>query len=232
MIAQQTLANQHPLILVNGKALEMQVAHQLLLNWFRAHLAYALDKMPDLSTEFLSCNSPFALDAENRYPILRDSIEIPDRENSNSYSRTFIPDSVFIITSKALALSLLFFLEVDMGTETAASPSMKLDDLRSKILCYQAYYDQEKFKRFASLWQIPLNGFRLLFLAHSEQRHQEICALVRVMTAANFVWVSDQESLFREGATGDIWARGGHIDDRPESILGDLSCKMPIPELV
>ena len=221
-----------PFTYVGGKALEMQVAHQLLLNWFRAHFAYAINRMPDLSTELLSCNSPFALDVENRYPALRDSIETPDCEGSTPCRQSFVPDGVFIIKSKALALGLLFFLEVDMGTETTASPSMKPDDLRSKILCYQAYYDQEKYKRYASLWQTPLNGFRLLFLAHSEQRHQGICALVRVMPASNFVWVSNQERLFREGASGDIWARGGHCDAPPESILGDLSCKMPIPELV
>jgi len=53
-------------------------------------------------------------------------VEVPERtltKNSDKEFSEFIPDGVFTITNLELKKSLLFFLEVDMGTESVASPN-------------------------------------------------------------------------------------------------------------
>jgi len=86
---------------------------------------------------------------DRHVPLLQ--IPLPSRESGGSVltehitrldgeSVVFLPDAVFAITHAELKKSLLFFLEVDMGTETAASPRrVTRNDRRTKILLYRAY---------------------------------------------------------------------------------------------
>jgi hypothetical protein len=49
----------------------------------------------------------------------------------------FWPDAVFTIADSVGGKTCLFFLEVDCGTETIASPKRDMTDIRQKIVNYQ-----------------------------------------------------------------------------------------------
>jgi hypothetical protein len=48
----------------------------------------------------------------------------------------FMPDAVFAIADSEGGKACLFFLEVDCGTETIASPKRDVTDIRQKIVNY------------------------------------------------------------------------------------------------
>jgi len=122
----------------------------------------------------------------------------------------------------------LFFLEVDLGTETLASPKRELTDIRQKILNYGTCFDTQVYKRYERLWHCQLNGFRLLFLTDTSSRMSKICSLAREMQPSDFIWVTQKDRMFEDGISADIWARGGRLDISPQSILGRQSCRAPL----
>ncbi len=117
-------------------------------------------------------------------------------------------------------MTLLFFLEVDMGTETIASRRPGGGDVRQKIVVYQSCFRGGLYKRYEPILGARLRGFRVLVLAHTSSRLAALCRLVRETPPSDFVWLTDQERMFSQGIWAPIWARGGHIDSPPQSILG------------
>ena len=190
------------------------IEHELLLNWFRIHLDHIPLKNPDLTTDFISSTTPFLPLRRNGFPLISERFKIENREID------FIPDGVFIITSKEQNMSLLFFLEVDMGTETLNSSSFKSNNIATKIKNYRAYFQSEKYKRYEKKWNTKLSGFRLLFLTNSSKRRNSISNLVSSNELNSFIWVAHQYDMFDKGLGGKIWARGGNIFTSQESILG------------
>ena len=147
----------------------------------------------------------------------------------------FIPDGVFSITNNAAEpkKTLLFFLEVDMGTETIASMDRNFKDVRQKIINYQALFHSGCYKRYERVFDIKLNGFRLLFLANTPVRFIALCRLAKAMPPSDFVWLTDQERMFSGGVSADIWARGGRHDEPLQSILGPkLSRKATVVDCI
>jgi hypothetical protein len=134
----------------------------------------------------------------------------------------FIPDGVFSITNNEgeTKKTLLFFLEIDMGTETIASMDRNFKDVRQKIINYQALYHSGRYKRYERVFDAKLNGFRLLFLANTPVRLIALCHLAKAIPPSDFVWLTDQERMFSRGVSADIWARGGRHDEPLQSILG------------
>ena len=86
------------------------IEHELLLNWFRVYLNYISEKIPDLTIDFISSTTPFVLIKSNGLPLISESFKQVNRYID------FIPDGVFSVISKEQNKSLLFFLEVDIGT--------------------------------------------------------------------------------------------------------------------
>jgi len=132
----------------------------------------------------------------------------------------FTPDCVMALTHKGIHKTLLFFLEVDMGTETLASPKRTKVDVRQKVVNYQTYLRFKRYRRYEHLWNCSLNGFRLLFLAYGPGRLASLCRLVRDMPPSDFIWLTDRRLLLSKGVWADIWSRGGRHDVPPQSILG------------
>ena len=132
-----------------------------------------------------------------------------------------IPDGVFTVTNKESEKTLLFFLEVDMGTESMVNKKRIPGDIRHKIISYQALYRSNQYKRYKFFFDAELNGFRLLFLTASPGRKKSICDLLQTMSPSDFIWVADQEKMFSSGISAEIWARGGRYDKPPESILNN-----------
>ncbi len=204
--------------------------HELLVGWFRIHLLHVARLLPRLAVDFFTPNSPFAPMSKDGRALSRFQIA---SEETDAGDQTLIPDGVFRITNADQEKSVLFFLEVDRGTEPLASPDRQIKEIRRKILGYQTVFRSEAYKVFEQFWGCQFNGFRLLFLAHSLERMSALCRLVQAMPPSDFIWVADQGRMFAEGLGAAIWARGGHGQDRPsESILNwKLACRSPLPSI-
>ena len=215
---------------VGGEALIRQHGHQILLNWCRIHLLHLTRVFPRLPCSFLSSNSPFNLDRDSGGPVVRDFV--PASEGAEPDEKChFIPDGVFILTDSEEAKSLLFFLEVDLGSEPLDSLESGRAAIVRKIQTYQSYFGCERYKRYEETWQVKLNGFRVLFVASTSSRMASLCRVIQSTPPSDFVWATCQDSMFAEGISGNIWARGGKHDVARQSILGSLAMKAPIPEL-
>lgn len=203
-------------------SLAKEIDHQVLLNWCAIQCRRLSQTNGDLSVTFQSSKSPYHL-GESGGSLLTEHVTRPDGETV-----VFLPDAVFTLAHSDHKKSLLFFLEVDMGTETAASPTRaSRKDLRTKIALYRQYFAGKGYKRYERRFAAEFHGFRMLLLANTVSGRDTLCRLVQEMKPSDFVWVTDQESMFKEGIGGKIWAKGGREGKHGQaSILGHLS-EMP-----
>jgi len=190
--------------------------HDLLVNTFRVQLVQMQQILPAMKVRFLSPTSPFLKRSQDGRPLVLEKIPL-ERESGRWID--FIPDGVFAITDASQDKTLLFFLEVDMGSETRASPRRLEQDVRQKVLNYQAMLRVNRYKRYEKTWCCRFRGFRTLFLTYSP-RHMAVAGrLIHEMQPSTFIWVADRGSLLSQGAWASIWARGGRIELSRESIL-------------
>lgn len=208
---------------------EWDEGHQLLLGWFRVHLAHLARETPSLEAAFLSSKSPLAPRALSGRPLLWE--EFQSRSDRRRKLR-FIPDGVFRITRVADGQSALFFLEVDMDNEPLACRDGKGGDLRTKLLRYQEYFQAQGYTKYCEFWRTTFRGFRLLFVTCTASRREKVCGLARAMPPSGFVWVTDAGRLFRHGLGGPIWHCGGQTDTQPESMFRTTAVSQsPLPLL-
>jgi hypothetical protein len=212
------IESQVPTSYLIGKKFRCQ-SHQLLLNWVRIHLNHIGTVAPGLKIRFLAHNSPF---------IPKEFSSVPVQGKTGELIR-FEPDATFSLYDSNQGKTLLFFLEVDLSTETLASPKRILTDVRQKILNYGICFDTQVYKRYERLWKCQLNGFRLLFLTDTSVQMSTLCSLAREMQPSDFIWIAQKDRMFEDGISAEIWARGGRLDVAPQSILGRLSCRAPLP---
>jgi DNA-binding PadR family transcriptional regulator len=210
-------------ILVDGP---FCIDHQLLLNWFRIHLNQIGRVLPRMTVKFLAHNSPFLPKGPNDRIFITDYSPVPD---SSEQGVKFTPDGVFGTCDSIEKNTCLFFLEVDCGTETLASPKRDMSDIRQKIINYQWYFESECYKRYEEVFKRNLLGFRLLFLTNTYGRLVALCKLTREMFPTNFVWLTECSRIFPEGVSAKIWAVGGDLHSPQGSILGSLCCNAPLP---
>lgn len=197
--------------------------HHLLAHDFRLQLVRMERLIPDLNLHFLSPLSPMLSRSPDDRALMHEKIR---HENLLADWVEFTPDGVFSLTRAELGKTLLFFLEVDMGTETVVSPRGDRKDIQQKIVNYQTYFHLKRYKRYERIFDCALRGFRLLFLTHSRSRMTTLCRLVRDTPPSDFIWLVDRGNLMSEGAGSAIWAQGGRIDMPPQSLL---SSRMPEP---
>ena len=200
--------------------------HQLLLNWFRIHLKEIERMLPRLSIKVLAHNSPFLPKDQDDRVFITDFSPVP---GSGMKGVKFTPDAVFGIGDSVADKTCLFFLEVDRGTETMASPRRDKTDIRQKIINYQWYFESLAYKRYEDVFKCQLHGFRLLFLTSSRGRLVGLCELTQEIRPSNFVWLTECSSLFPDGVSAEIWVRGGNLHAPQRSILGSLCCRAPLP---
>jgi len=199
-----------------GKHISCQ-SHQLLLNWARIHLIQVERVLPRLRVNFLAYNSPFLPPEFSDPSIIMDPV--PGQAKPQRML-SFRPDATFSIIDKDQDKAVLFFLEVDMGTETLASPRRGPADIRQKILNYGACFDTLAYKRYEKLWDCQLTD--------TFPRLSTLSSLVREMAPSDFIWLTDKDRMFKDGISSNIWVRGGHIDASPQSILGSLTRRAPL----
>lgn len=105
--------------------------HQLLVNWFRMHLVHAERMNPRFAVSFRAPTSPFLRRGSG------DKVPPADRvvlEESNGERASFIPGGVFSVAANEQSKALLFFLEVDRGTESVGSETRGIRTVRQKIV--------------------------------------------------------------------------------------------------
>jgi hypothetical protein len=193
------------------------VEHNLLMNWFFIHLIQIERQTPQLSVHYVTQYFSTAEDDPSTEHIIR--IQLPGDDGKLE----FIPDGIFTVSDSVSNKTLLFFLEVDMGTETLASPARGLKDVRQKIVNYQDLFRSGRYKRYEGFFNARLNGFRLLFVTHSPSRLKTLCQLTASMPPSDFIWLSNRDRLLSSGLADKIWVRGGTFDRQLCAIMGKLS---------
>ena len=199
--------------------------HQLLLNWFRIHLNQVGKVLPRISVRVMAYNSPSLSKGPKRGSVITDSSPVP---GSGVRGVRFTPDAVFGTSDSLASKTCLFFLEVDCGTETMASPRRYMTDIRQKIINYQWYFRSLKYKRYEEVFKCKLWGFRLLILTNSLGRLSALCRLTQEIQPSNFVWLTEYNRLVSNGVSDRIWAKSGDLHGAQQSILGSLCCRAPL----
>jgi hypothetical protein len=202
-----------------------RIEHELLVNWVRIHLMHLEKHLPALSIDFISPATPFLMLRHDGSPLISDTATIDGR------IRNFVPDGVFSIANIDQQKRLLFFLEVDMGTESVIRSNGKSDTISQKVMNYSSYYASDGYKRYQKKWGCELKGFRVLFVTKTSQRKETISRFLRESRTNGFVWVTDQTQMFQRGLGATIWARGGHSETSLHSIIGPTMA-MEAPHLV
>ena len=200
--------------------------HQLLLNWFRIYLNHVEKALSRVSVKVFAHNSPFLPKDQNGGKLIANYSPVP---GTGMQGLKFIPDAVFGISDSLTEKTCLFFLEVDRGTETIASPKRDISDIRQKIINYQWYFQSRAYRRYDEVFKCQLHGFRLLFLTNTRGRLAALCELTQQMRPSNFIWLAECSDLFPDGVSAEIWAKGGDLNGPQRSILGSLCCRAPLP---
>ena len=193
------------------------VEHQLLLNWIRMKWIRLDRACPILRTRFVTDSSPIASSVDDQGDP--GAVPVPTIVRLND-RHTFTPDAIATITDVEPNKTVLFFLEVDMGTEPWDAAGKGRTTIMGKILNYQRTIRSEGHRVYASAWQCPIRGFRVLFLTNTRRRLEALCRWLSVIRPREFVWLTDQAQLLERGIGARIWARGGCLDRPAESILG------------
>lgn len=189
------------------------IDHKLLLNWFRIHMVQIERVIPELSVISLS----------PRHCLTKHTslftINLPTGQK-RGHRNDFIPDGIFIVKDNTSGKALLFFLEVDMNTESMASKRNNTSTIQHKIFCYQEIYRKGNYKVLEEDVKSSLQGFRLLFLTNTETRAAALCRFIQEAQNSDFIWLTDQARMFDHGLSANIWVRGAKYENPRESILG------------
>jgi len=215
LLRHKEILSEHATYITDKTTDSIFVDHDLLVNWFLIHLLQIERDNPQFAIRHLTSSSHTLKMGNADKPLLQE--HFADDETSEN-THTMIPDGVFTISNKEK--NLLFFLEVDMGTETLASAKQDAGDVCQKIISYQSLFRTKHYKRYEKIFDTGLNGFRLLFLTNTFPRMKKMCDLVQQVPPSDFIWITDQNQMFSQGVPAKIWARGGQYHKPPESILG------------
>jgi hypothetical protein len=198
------------------KAINPQcIDHQLLENWTRIRLHQMERSFPQLSVRFLAARSPLLSVARDGQPIPLGGSD--DEQRARAFD--LLPDGVFAITHNGQQRTLLFFLEIDMGTESIESGRPDHPCIRRKIDQYVLCFSSKAYKQYEPTFCSVLNGFRVLFIANTTSRLHALCRHIARWPHTDFIWLSEENSLLNLGIGASIWIRGGQLDQRLESIL-------------
>ena len=133
-LGDEGLISDHATYVTDNTRESIFLDHDLLVNWFLIHLVQINRKEPRLKIRHLTTSSHSLKGGSAEQPLLMERFAV---DGSPDETITMIPDGVFVITDEEPEKSLLFFLEVDMGTETLQSTKQTAGDVRQKIINYQ-----------------------------------------------------------------------------------------------
>lgn len=177
--------------------------HALLINDFRIAL-YLSCRRAGLSYEFLPEHSLFSKNASAPNKTVGIYSEVTQR--------VFVPDGVFYLANAA-GKKLLFFLEVDRGTEPVKSAHHG-SSVISKLLAYTNYFDANGYRYYSGAFGYSFRGFRVLWLTSSQPRLIHIRDLCIETGVGNFLWLATLRQLGSGGPLAGVWTVPGHRGKR------------------
>lgn len=190
-----------------------RIEHQLLLNRVAIYFR-KLGEEPGIQVDFLLSKSALVPSASKiiRIPVETDS----QTEGAGSLEEDFAyPDAVVTVSRANLETSLLFFVEMDAGTETLRSGTGLYPSIEGKIQAYQLFLVGQEYKSYEKNWSVSFRGFRVLFVTENQRRADQIARVVSKMTHPNkpwvtdFVWITTIDRMKEEGIAAPIWMKGG-----------------------
>ena len=128
LIREKEILSAHAKYITDKTAESIFIDHDLLVNWFFIHLLQIERENQCLFTKNLTISSHNLNQGNAENPLIMERFS--SDKTSENYS--MIPDGVFIITDKETEKTLLFFLEVDMGTETLVNTKLTPNDVACK----------------------------------------------------------------------------------------------------
>ena len=228
LLRHKEILSEHAKYITDKTPESIFIDHDILVNWTLIHLLQVARDNPQFAVRHFTTSSHNLKMGNADNPFLQERFATDDTSKD---TLTMIPDGVFIISYQEKTI--LFFLEVDMGTETLASTKNEPGDVRQKIINYQSLFRSNHYKRYEKIFNATINGFRLLFLSNTSSRMKKICNLAQQMPPSDFIWITDQDQVFSQGISAEIWSRGGRYHRPPESILGPkLAFKAPVMDKI
>lgn len=212
---------------VGGQRILREIGHQMILNWTRIHLVHLTNLKPHLHVSLHSANSGIGFDGFSKPAGPVCCLGSAGKEPV----KRFLPDAAIIIRDTAQRRSVLFFLEVDRGTEPLSSSDQDRRAIMQKVDAYQDYFTSGEFRQYESLAEASLGGFQVLFVTETQQRMKSIAGMIRMLEHPDFILGTWIDCIFTAGVSGNIWIPGGKIEASPCSILRTQSCLAPLPGL-
>lgn len=127
---------------------------------------------------------------------------------------SFVPDGVMCLSKRqGKGKRLLFFVEVDRGTE---APSVVL----SKVRAYCRYYDSRGYEKYDSVFHAQFQGFRLLLVCNDSERQERLFSVIKDARIPDigFVWIS-HDAITAKGCLSErAWRVPG--EKKMKAILG------------
>lgn len=197
-----------------------QVEHQLLLNWVRICWMQVSSLQPVLRGRFVSHSSPMRIAGTTNPDGDAASVPLVIRDKRGG---RLTPDAVATITDGERNKTVLFFLEVDMGTEPFDSPDERRSTIVQKVRKYQDCFKTERYRDYESVWNCAFRGFRTLFVTSTKTGASLLASNLAAVRPRDFIWVTSQDDLLERGIGAPIWIRGGRTECPTVSILGSRS---------
>lgn len=211
----------------SGHAIMKEMHHQMLLNSTRIHLEFACRQLTHLEYRFLAANSPFTWNADDGTSIVREEVVLPE----NGRSKGLLPDAAFLLKHRRSSEGVLFFLEVDMGTEPFTRSDNGQSNIQDKVARYKAYFWSGEYRiKYEARWRVPLRGFRTLFLAADQGRARQLAHHLATLRPSGFCWVTDKDQMEARGISGKIWLTGDN-SEQTESMFDHYAADLPLPAL-
>lgn len=191
--------------------------HQLSVNRFAISVQELASGPTHLDVRFLTATTPFLAPLKTGHPYVAGFAADSDLESELEW---FTPDGVLSLTEPQSGKALLFFVEIDMGSEGLSTATGSQGAISEKVRRYQAYFQSNAYKRYETEWNVKFNGFRLLFVAQDRTRSSQLSRLVQSVPPNDFIWITDWVQIQARGIGGFVWNRAGNQKEDNESILG------------
>jgi len=142
--------------------------------------------------------------------------------NRDGKTISLIPDGVFTLGKKVKGkpFKILFFLEVDRGTETASSLN-GYKDFRGKLEACSSFLDTSGYKTYNTDFNFHFNGFRLLITTTSEARLNTLQQTAIEAGALDFVWLTTFDKITSAKILSPIWQIARLGDNNLYSIVNN-----------
>lgn len=115
-----------------------------------------------------------------------------------------VPDALIILQNSE-GIKSLFFVEIDLATETLVSASKNKKDIRNKIITYMNYLACKGYKQLCKEFDFDFKGFRLLILTISEARLRRLIELCEEIGTRGVAWLSTFDRVSQGTIFNPIW---------------------------